>query len=187
MFYPFRGSEPDPSSIQLRLCLAENFSMLFTKMFKSVTSYSNIESKYVLKNKSGGSLCQSGICILSKIRILISTLTWDWRYAKPQDLYQTRSPKNCDYLFIGQLRLDFICHHERWDGTEYPQGLFGEQIPLILRIVSIIDSYDAITQDRTYRKAMSHEGALVKILDCTGSQFAPELTGTFTEIMNCKQ
>lgn len=49
------------------------------------------------------------------------------------------------------------CHHERWDGNGYPLGLKGEEIPLLSRILSVVDSYDAMTQDRPYRKAMSKE------------------------------
>jgi HD-GYP domain-containing protein (c-di-GMP phosphodiesterase class II) len=48
-----------------------------------------------------------------------------------------------------------LCHHERWDGKGYPQGLKGDAIPLLSRIISVIDSYDAMINDRPYRKALT--------------------------------
>lgn len=72
-----------------------------------------------------------------------------------------------------------LCHHERWDGNGYPQGLHGEEIPVISRILSIVDSYDAMTQDRSYRKAMSKEAAIIEIRQNAGTQFDPELSEIF--------
>lgn len=70
-------------------------------------------------------------------------------------------------------------HHERWDGNGYPLRLKGEDIPLACRILAIADSYDAMTSDRPYRKAMSHEDAVVEIKRCSGSQFDPEVVELF--------
>ena len=75
-----------------------------------------------------------------------------------------------------------LYHHERWDGTGYPEGLSGENIPLISRIVSIADAYDAMTSDRAYRKALSHKEALLEISSNAGKQFDPELARSFVEI-----
>lgn len=77
-----------------------------------------------------------------------------------------------------------LSHHERWDGNGYPQGLSGENIPLLSRIVSIIDAYDAMTQDRAYRKAMSAESALQEIISNAGTQFDPELVKLFVIIVD---
>ena len=76
-----------------------------------------------------------------------------------------------------------LCHHERWDGTGYPQGLAGENIPLMSRIISITDSYDAMTQNRVYRRAMPREAALAEIARCAGTQFDPNLVKAFLQIM----
>ena len=72
-------------------------------------------------------------------------------------------------------------HHERWDGRGYPIGLAGNDIPLVARIISIADTYDAMTSDRAYRRALPHEVTVNEITRCSGSQFDPDLTGTFTE------
>jgi diguanylate cyclase (GGDEF)-like protein/PAS domain S-box-containing protein len=75
-------------------------------------------------------------------------------------------------------------HHERWDGTGYPAGLKGEEIPKLSRILTIIDAYDVITHARSYKLARSSDFALSEIKKCAGTQFDPELTRIFIEIMN---
>ena len=72
-----------------------------------------------------------------------------------------------------------LCHHERWDGKGYPQGLEGEKIPLLSRILSVVDSFDAMTNDRAYRKAMSKEAAIEELRNCAGTQFDPNITKIF--------
>jgi HD-GYP domain-containing protein (c-di-GMP phosphodiesterase class II) len=74
-----------------------------------------------------------------------------------------------------------LSHHERWDGKGYPQGLKGDQIPLIARIITVVDSYDAMTENRPYRKAMSEQDAIAEILKNSGTQFDPEIARIFIE------
>jgi HD-GYP domain-containing protein (c-di-GMP phosphodiesterase class II) len=74
-----------------------------------------------------------------------------------------------------------LCHHERWDGNGYPQGLSGEAIPLLSRIVSIIDAFDAMTQNRPYRNAISKQAAADEIMKNAGTQFDPDLAVVFVE------
>jgi len=73
------------------------------------------------------------------------------------------------------------CHHERWDGTGYPNGLKGEEIPLYARMLTIADVYDAITSRRTYKEAYSHGVAMDIIIEGKGSLFDPGLVEIFTE------
>jgi response regulator RpfG family c-di-GMP phosphodiesterase len=72
-------------------------------------------------------------------------------------------------------------HHERFDGTGYPLGLVGQDIPLIARIISVADTYDAMTSDRAYRKALPHEVAVNEIRRCTRSQFDPDIAHPFLD------
>jgi putative nucleotidyltransferase with HDIG domain len=72
-------------------------------------------------------------------------------------------------------------HHERWDGRGYPIGLKGDDIPLIARIISVADTYDAMTSDRAYRRALPHEVTVNEILRCSGTQFDPNVAGEFTD------
>ncbi len=71
-------------------------------------------------------------------------------------------------------------HHERWDGRGYPLGLKGGDVPLIARIIAVADTYDAMTSDRAYRRALPHEVAVGEIERCSGTQFDPEVAHTFT-------
>ena len=73
-------------------------------------------------------------------------------------------------------------HHERWDGSGYPEGLRGEEIPLVARIVAIADVYDALTTERRYKRAFSHHEALSVISEQSGRQFDPQLVEAFLEI-----
>ncbi len=72
--------------------------------------------------------------------------------------------------------------HERWDGTGYPDRLTGESIPLGARIITVCDSYHAMTSDRTYRKALSAEVALTELCACAGSQFDPAVVEAFLRL-----
>jgi HD-GYP domain-containing protein (c-di-GMP phosphodiesterase class II) len=72
-------------------------------------------------------------------------------------------------------------HHERWDGAGYPDGLKGDQIPLMSRILALADTFDAMTNDRPYRKAFSDEIALAEIEKCSGKQFDPDLAEAFVK------
>src|SRR5688572_14562706 len=72
-------------------------------------------------------------------------------------------------------------HHERWDGRGYPIGLAANEIPLIARIISVADTYDAMTSDRAYRRALPHEVTMSEINRCSGTQFDPDVAGTFSE------
>ena len=73
-------------------------------------------------------------------------------------------------------------HHEKWDGTGYPDALKGEQIPLPGRIIALADTYDAMTSTRPYRTALPHEVAVNEIKRCSGTQFDPQLAELFVKV-----
>lgn len=74
-------------------------------------------------------------------------------------------------------------HHERYDGKGYPGGLKGDNIPLLARIVSVVDTFDAMTTNRPYRKALTIEESLVEIDRCSGSQFDPDIAAKFIKMV----
>jgi HD-GYP domain-containing protein (c-di-GMP phosphodiesterase class II) len=73
-------------------------------------------------------------------------------------------------------------HHERWDGTGYPSGRAGEEIPLEARVLAVADAFDAMTSDRPYRRALSHGEALAEVERCAGTQFDPAIARLFLEL-----
>ncbi len=104
---------------------------------------------------------------------------WDIMKRHPQFAYDMLAP-------IAYLKpaLDIpYCHHERWDGTGYPRGLKGEQIPLVARIFAMADVYDALTSDRPYRKAWSKEKTLEHIREQSGTHFDPQLLNIFLAVV----
>lgn len=98
-------------------------------------------------------------------------------------------PAQAEKMLQGIKKLTVISnwlrtHHEKWDGSGYPQGLKGEEIPLSGRIISLADTYDAMTSTRSYRKALSHETAIDEINRCAGTQFDPVLAELFIKVQD---
>ncbi|MGB9823176.1 HD-GYP domain-containing protein [Thermodesulfovibrio sp.] len=79
-----------------------------------------------------------------------------------------------------------LYHHEKWDGSGYPRGLKGKEIPLSARIFAVVDVWDALTNERPYRPAWSKERALQYIVSQSGIHFDPEVVKIFLEIMQNK-
>jgi putative nucleotidyltransferase with HDIG domain len=74
-----------------------------------------------------------------------------------------------------------LYHHERWDGSGYPIGLEGEAIPAEARVLTVVDAFDAMTTDRSYRRATTEEAAVAELERCAGTQFDPEIVRAFVE------
>jgi polar amino acid transport system substrate-binding protein len=85
--------------------------------------------------------------------------------------------------FMRDVGLIVRSHHERWDGTGYPDGLGGEDIPLEARIIACCDAWNAMRTDRAYRKALSYEVAMTELMDNVGSQFDPRIADVLVEIV----
>ena len=75
-----------------------------------------------------------------------------------------------------------LYHHERWDGRGYPEGLSGSDIPLFGRLIGLADAFDAMSSDRTYRKAMDLHNVLAEVRRCAGTQFDPDLASLFVTL-----
>jgi putative two-component system response regulator len=83
--------------------------------------------------------------------------------------------------FLKYAKILAASHHEKWDGTGYPDGLKGNEIPLLGRIMAIADVYDALTSERPYKKAFPHEEAVRIIFESSGKQFDPALIEVFIQ------
>jgi len=77
-----------------------------------------------------------------------------------------------------------LTHRERWDGSGYPRGLVGEEIPLASRIFAVVDAYAAMTQDRPYRMAMSHRAAVAELVEGSGKQFDADVVAAFVAVLD---
>ena len=87
-----------------------------------------------------------------------------------------------EHTFLEYARIFALSHHERWDGTGYPNGLKGEDIPLLGRILAIADVYDALVSERPYKKPFSHEEAINIIVENKGTHFDPALVEIFLAV-----
>jgi len=103
----------------------------------------------------------------------------EWKVMRMHPVYALQWLSPIPYL---KEALDIpYCHHERWDGTGYPRGLTGEQIPKAARIFAVVDVWDALTSDRPYRKAWTKEKAREHIAANAGSHFDPEVVKVFLD------
>jgi putative nucleotidyltransferase with HDIG domain len=105
----------------------------------------------------------------------------EWVVMRKHPEYAHEFLSRIEYL---RPALDIPCsHHERWDGTGYPNRLSGEQIPLAARVFAVIDVYDALTSDRPYRDAWTQEAALNYLRANAGTQFDPRVVELFLSRM----
>jgi diguanylate cyclase (GGDEF)-like protein/putative nucleotidyltransferase with HDIG domain len=113
---------------------------------------------------------------------------------KPADLTEAEFETIKNHVTFGELIIQGIpnqeevlsavgSHHERWDGTGYPRGLKGADIPLLGRILAVTDAYSAMTTDRPYRKALTPEKAQAELRAVSGSQLDPALVKVFLEVL----
>ncbi|MBM3180886.1 MAG: PAS domain S-box protein [Chloroflexi bacterium] len=104
----------------------------------------------------------------------------EWKIMRKHPTFGFELLSPIRYLKSAAIDIPY-CHHEKWDGTGYPRGLKGEQIPLSARIFSVIDVWDALTSARPYRPAWSKEKALAHIRSLAGTHFDPAVVKAFLE------
>jgi len=105
----------------------------------------------------------------------------EWEVMKMHPVYAYEWLSVIEYL-LPALDIPY-CHHEKWDGSGYPRGLKGEEIPLAARLFMLADVWDALTSDRPYRKAINSEDALQHIRDGAGRHFEPRAVELFFKVV----
>jgi putative two-component system response regulator len=106
----------------------------------------------------------------------------EWVVMRQHPVYAYQWLKSISFL---QQALDIpYCHHEKWDGTGYPRGLKGEEIPLAARLFAIVDVWDALCSDRPYRAAVSEVEVRQYLLDQSGKHFDPVVVRLFFEYLD---
>jgi len=111
-----------------------------------------------------------------------SLTTEEWRMVHEHPVIGANIIK--DVPFLEESRKLVRHHHEKYDGTGYPDGLIGDDIPLGARLLAVADSFDSMTSDRAYRVALSTEDALKELQKCVGTQFCPIAVETFISGFN---
>ncbi len=170
-------------AMDLRDMETENHTRRVTEMTLSLAKALGIKDNEILYIRRGALLHDIGkMGVPDNILLKEGKLTeeeWVLMRRHPQFAYEMLYP--IKYL---RLSLDIpYCHHEKWDGTGYPRGLKGEQIPLVARIFAVIDVWDAITSDRPYRKRWTRTKALSHIKEQSGKHFDPRVVDGFLKIL----
>lgn len=121
---------------------------------------------------------------VGKIGVKDKVLLKQGSLEKEEFVQMSMHPQNGSELLTHVKRLKDVIpgvrnHHERYDGTGYPDGLKGNEISILARIIAVADTYDAMTTDRPYRKGLSQKTAFAELVRCSGTQFDPEVVKAF--------
>jgi HD-GYP domain-containing protein (c-di-GMP phosphodiesterase class II)/PAS domain-containing protein len=171
-------------ALDLRDRETEGHSQRVTEMTLNIAREMNISEEELVHVRRGALLHDIGkMGVPDSILFKPGKLTddeWVVMHRHPQLAFDMLSP--IQYL---NLALDIpYCHHEKWDGSGYPRGLKGEEIPLAARLFAVVDVYDALTSDRPYRKAWTKKKAFEHIRAGAGSHFDPQVVKAFFQIMD---
>lgn len=139
----------------------------------------NLDADYMEEIEIAGLLHDIG-----KIAMPKSILCKNGKLTDEEFLVMKSHPTRGEKIVINIKKLQIVsewvkAHHEKWDGSGYPDGLKGEEIPLAGRIIALADTYDAMTSTRPYRVALAHNIAISEIERCSGTQFDPQLAKVF--------
>ena len=135
------------------------------------------------------------LCLLhdiGKIGIPLEILNKPGRLSDEEwAILQTHTRKGCEIANSNSelkgIADEVLHHHERWDGKGYPDGLSGEGIPLLSRVIAVVDAYDAMTNTRAYRQAMPVSAAKAELKRCAGSQFDPFIVSEFLALLKDRE
>ncbi|MBL8077671.1 MAG: GAF domain-containing protein [Anaerolineales bacterium] len=166
-------------ALDLRDKETEGHSLRVTEMALKLSSHFGMNDEQLINVQRGALLHDIGkMGVPDNILLKPGPLTeeeWEIMRKHPQFAYELLTP--ISYL---HQALDIpYCHHEKWDGTGYPRGLKGEEIPLAARIFAVVDVWDALTSERPYRPAWSKEKAIEYIQTQSGVHFDPQVVEVF--------
>src|SRR5438093_89507 len=168
----FRAAASLAKAVDLRDTYTGSHSARVAELAARVASRLGLDQEQIELSRLAGSLHDLG-----KLAIPEEILRKPGPLTGPERLVLERHPqigfRMLDSLGIDPVAKWILHHHERWDGTGYPDRLPGSEIPLGARIIFVVDAYDAMTSDRVYRGRLSREDALAELERCAGTQFDP--------------
>jgi len=171
------------TALDLRDKETEGHTKRVTEMTIRLAEGMGVSSQELIQIRRGALLHDIGkMGVPDRILLKPDKLTADeWEVMQMHPIYAYQMLKPISYL---GLALDIpYCHHEKWDGTGYPRGLKGEEIPLGARIFCIVDVYDALTSNRPYRAAWPKDKAKTHIHELSGTHFEPRVVDAFLKMM----
>ncbi len=170
-------------ALELRDKDTEGHTRRVTELTVQLALALKVDDAEIVHIRRGALLHDMGkVAIPDAILHKTDTLTWqEWEIMRQHPQYAYDMLKNIAYL---QPALDIpYCHHEKWDGSGYPRGLKGQEIPLAARIFAIADVWDALTSDRPYRAGWEKQKTLEYIQQQAGKHFDPHIVRVFTELI----
>jgi diguanylate cyclase len=159
----------------------ERHSKRVSELCVKIGKEMNLSEQQISELKTAGLLHDIGkIVLLDSVldkKDKLEYCEWDEIKRHPEIGYRILSSVS----YMSQIAKDVLSHHERWDGKGYPNGLKGEAIPVMARIIAVADAYDAMTNERPYRKTLSDEAAAKEIINNSGKQFDPNIAKIFLD------
>jgi diguanylate cyclase (GGDEF)-like protein/putative nucleotidyltransferase with HDIG domain len=176
----FRAAASLAKAVDLRDTYTGSHSARVAELAARVASRLGLDQEQIELARLAGSLHDLG-----KLAIPEEILRKPGPLTGPERLVLERHPQ-IGYRMLDSLGIEPVAewilhHHERWDGTGYPDRLPGSEIPLGARIIFVVDAYDAMTSDRVYRGRLSQEEALAELERCAGTQFDPGVVAALAD------
>jgi diguanylate cyclase (GGDEF)-like protein/putative nucleotidyltransferase with HDIG domain len=176
----FRAAASLAKAVDLRDTYTGSHSARVAELAARVAARLGLDQEHIELSRLAGSLHDLG-----KLAIPEEILRKPGPLTGPERLVLERHPQ-IGFRMLDSLGIDPVAdwilhHHERWDGTGYPDRLPGPEIPLGARIIFVVDAYDAMTSDRVYRGRLAQEDALAELERCAGTQFDPAVVAALAE------